>query len=299
MALSIELCPPQGCEQTLNLWSQPEYMQAVMKLHKCDGYHLKCYKGKQLVALLPIFEKKLLSYRTIISPSSGYYQGINLWMGESSRPARTLLDTLQVFRYIASFLQEMYKRIHFNLTPDTTDVRGFTWEKLKAKPLYTFVHDYNDAGTPLTEVQYNISKAEKSGFHFAEELNLPALLKLIKAMNGRKNLESGVSYRALEDFYLSLHEAGLLRQFNLYLDNRIVSSNVLLYNKGNIAYSVLRATDQEALSKGASSLHTHALINILKPELAELDFCGANVADVARFKAAMGLKLKVFYQIHT
>ncbi|MCK9310570.1 MAG: hypothetical protein PHY48_10560 [Candidatus Cloacimonetes bacterium] len=270
-----------------------------MQLHKCDGYHLKCFNGKQLIALLPIFEKKLLSYRAVICPSSAYYQGLNLWMEAETRPARMLLDTLQVHRLIASYLQCRYQRIHFNLTPDTNDVRGFTWEKLKAKPLYTFVHDYANAGIPLAEVRKNLSKAKKLDFHFAEKLNVSALITLIKAMNQRKNLESGISFHALEGFYYSLHEAGLLRQFNLYHDSRIVSSNVLLKNDNKIAYTVLMATEKEALSKGASSLHTLALIDALKPELAELDFCGANVADVARFKTAMGLKLKVFYQIHT
>jgi hypothetical protein len=293
------MIPPEPCGQTLNLWSQPEFMQAVMNLHNSDGFHLQCYKGNQLIAVLPIFEKKLLSYRAVICPSTSYYQAVNLWIEDSSRPARKLLETLQALRQIAAFLRDRYKRIHFNLSPDTYDVRGFTWEKLKAKPLYTFTYNYADALTILPDEKNKLTKAKQQGYRFGEELRLPEFIKLTEAMNGRKKHELGIDYDALESFFVKLHELGILRQYNLYLEDRIVSSNILLKGGDGKAYTVLRATEEAALKNGASSLHTIRLIDSLKDELTELDFCGANVPEVARFKAALGLKLKVFFQIHT
>ncbi len=297
MAYSIRLTPPEPCGLKLNLWSQPDFMQAVAQLHRREAFHLQCFKGKQLVALLPIYEKKLLSYRAVVSPSTAYYQGLNMWIEDSSRPARKILDNLQAIRQIAAYLHDRYKRIHFNLTPDTYDVRGFNWEKLKAKPLYTFVNDYSEANIPLPDESNRLSKAKQMGYRFAEELRLPEFMKLMKVLNGKKNIEMGISFSALEEFFLKLYNMRILHQYNLYLEDRIVSSNILLKDNNGNAYTVLRATEDEALKNGASSLHTLLLIDSLKHELSELDFCGANVPDVARFKTALGLILKVFYQI--
>jgi len=272
-------------------------MQAVAQLHNREAFHLQCFKGKQLVALLPVYERKLLSYRAVVNPSTSYYQGLNLWTADSSLAARKILDNLQAVRQIAAFMHERYKRINFNLTPETYDVRGFSWEKLKAKPLYTFVNDYTEANIALPDEKKRLTKAKQIGYRFAEELRLPEFMKLMRVLNDKKNIEMGISFSALEEFFFKLHSLGILHQYNLYLEDRIVSSNILLNDSNGNAFTVFRATENEALKNGASSLHTLMLIESLGNELTELDFCGANVPDVARFKTALGLKLKVFYQI--
>ncbi|MDD4309499.1 MAG: GNAT family N-acetyltransferase, partial [Candidatus Cloacimonetes bacterium] len=134
---------------------------------------------------------------------------------------------------------------------------------------------------------------------FAEEFRISDFMQMFKEMSERKDRHFGYTYEKLESFLIKLHSLGLLHQYNLYRDDRIVSSNLLLQNSNDIAYTVFRATDPEALRNGASSLHTVKLCENMAGKASELDFCGANIPEIARFKAALGLTLKVFYQIRT
>ncbi|MCD8479056.1 MAG: hypothetical protein LRZ88_01740 [Candidatus Cloacimonetes bacterium] len=51
------------------------------------------------------------------------------------------------------------------------------------------------------------------------------------------------------------------------------------------------------MKQGAATYHSAKLIDQLPPHCQGLDYCGANVPEVARFKAALGLKLKAFYSL--
>lgn len=297
MPLSVRISEPEIYNQALNIWSEPSFMEAVAKLHKITAMHVKCYKGEQLVAVLPVYTKKVLGFTAIVNPISSYYQGMNVWLEKSSYPQRTLLDSLQITRSIAHFLQKRFRKISINLSPESVDIRGFTWEGLKAAPLYTFVHDYSAPLKPLYNEHKNIKKAIKHGYSFGQETNLAEFIKLTIAMDERKKRVNGVSYQALTLFLNQLFARGFARQYNMYLEGKIVSSEILFKGQLDKAYTIYRATSQNDMKHGVSSLHTLSLINELANEISELDFCGANIPDVARFKASFGLSLKVFFRI--
>lgn len=274
-------------------------MQAVAELHNRESFHLKCFKGDELVAVLPMYENKMLGYRALVSPSTSYYQGLNLWLPDNINPSRLLLEKLHITELIAQYLKTRYKRIHFNLTPDFTDVRSFTWAGLKAKPLYTFYSCLQGEEKTLSDESKKLSKALRHGYTFAQEFLPKEFIRLTKDLNSKKGINLGVSFTKLEAFITKLHAAGLLRQYNVYEGNSVVSSNILLAATNGMAYTVLLATADDAMKNGASTMHSLKLLDILKGEFSFLDFCGANVQDVARFKAALGLELRVFYQIYT
>ncbi len=273
-------------------------MQAVEKLHNLEARQLKVFKGDQLIALLPVYEKKLLGYKGLACPAGSYYQGLNLWLEDSSPAPRKLLDTLQITQTLAEYLKSHYHRIQLNLSPETQDIRGFTWSMLKAKPLYTFVSATEVQLKPLPDERKKINLAVSKGYEFSWELDLDAFFALFKAMNARKQRSLGFTYPGFRLFLEELSQAGIMRQGNLEKNGKIISSNILLKD-GNKAYTVFRATDNEALKTGASSLHSLRLLEYAKAEgITDMDFCGGNVKEVARFKAALGLELKPFYQIN-
>lgn len=274
-------------------------MQAVAELHNREPYHLKCHKGDELVALLPMYENKMFGYRALVSPSTSYYQSLNLWLPDNINPSRQLLETLHITETIAQYLKNRFKRIHFNLSPDFHDVRSFTWAGLKAKPLYTFLSDLQGTENPLADEAKKLNKAKKHGFTFAQEFLPKEFIRLTKELNHKKGINLGVSLTRLEAFIKNLHSVGILRQYNLYEGNNVISSNILLTANDRKAYTVLLATSDDAMKNGASTMHSLKLLEVLRNEFDSLDFCGANVQEVARFKAALGLQLRVFYQIHT
>jgi len=214
-----------------------------------------------------------------------------------SSPSRKLLDLMQLTQTMAEYLKQKYRKIQFNLSTETYDVRGFSWAGLKAVPLYTFVCNPALELKPLSDERKKIALALKQNYEFAEETAVEQFIKLSQSMNERKSRHLGFSYSKLSQFIAQMLKQGQMRQFNLKQQGEIVSSNILIQD-GDKAYTVFRATAPEALKLGASSLHTVKLVECMKADgVTELDFCGGNVPEVARFKAAQGLTLKVFYQI--
>jgi len=298
MAYSVKLSNPQERDKRLNLWSNPGFMHAVARLQGLSPGHLCCYKGQELVALLPVYEKRFLGTNSLCSPSGSYYQGLNLWLDEKVLPARRLLDTVQIFRAMAEYMMSRYRKLRINLSPETYDIRGFIFIGLKAKPLYTFTGVPGQELYPLPDERRKIKLAMNQDYETNSVFCPDEFINLFRSLNNRKNREFNFGYAHFGEYLQTLHALGLLGQFNLLKDGKIVSSNILLQDE-NRAYTVFRATEPEALKNGASGLHTILLLqNLQKRGIAELDFCGANVMEVARFKAALGLNLKAFYQIY-
>ncbi|HOH96977.1 MAG TPA: hypothetical protein PL188_01575 [Candidatus Cloacimonadota bacterium] len=291
-------CVSLGKRYYGSLWHNPLFMKEVARLHNLAAYQLICRKGQEVVAVLPLYEKSFLSYRTLVKPVSSYYQAICFKFEEESSEARRLLDTLSITSDIARFLDSKYKKLQITLSPENLDTRGFLWNSLNARPLYTFRQVVSEPLNPLRDEREKLKKAEQEGYHFGEEYVPKRFFELQKALDGKKNRALGVSYKGLTGLFNALHQAGLVRQFNLYQGKTIVSSNILLHDGGDVAFSILRATDAEALKKGASSYHSMCLIKAMSDSCRILDFCGANVPDVARFKAALGMELTAFFQIY-
>jgi len=250
------------------------------------------------MAILPIYEKSLLSYRAIISPSSAYYNGLNLYLEDNSNPARRLLDTLQIMQSMAVFINSRYQRVHFNLEPDVMDVRGFTWNKLKARPYYTFQHDFSAPLRPLPDEKKKATTARSQNYLFKENLDVESFIRLFSDLYKKKHKSLGFSRDAFATFISCLYEQDLLKQFNIYRDDKIACSNMLYYSPAGTMYAVFRATDEKEMKWGANTMLTQELLSHVAPYVHRIDFCGANVPEVARFKAAEGLQLQVFFQVY-
>ena len=297
--LSIRTPSAEGIKTGIPLWLHPEYLAAVGELQDIETKQLVCYKGDQIVAMLPLYEKKKMGVRRLISPVSAYYQG--LWFfGEAQRgDNRAMLDELHISSEVAQFILDRYKRIHFNLTPANYDVRGFTWAGLKVKPLYTFTHKLTEPFNILKDERKKLKIAQDQGYYLDDEFNAEQFIRMLKDLHQRKGQRFALSYPNFAVWITKLHKLGLLSQYSLKRDNEIVSTNLVLgTQQDTTAYAIMRCTKQEDLKNGASALHSTLLVEKLASQFQYIDFCGANVPEVARFKAALGFELKIFFQIH-
>jgi len=299
MTYRFELVNPRepGKNHILPLWTEPAFLRAIAALHGLDVYHLICMKGNEIAAIIPVFERQKLGIRHQILPVMAYYQPLSVYHDPGASDARRLLDELQITNGIADFLKARYKRITFNLDPRVTDIRGFSWSGLSAMPLYTFVYSEGDKLDPIRDEAEKLKKAEKRGYVHDDRFAPNEFLTLLRSLYDRKGHKLGVSFERLERFIQDLHAAGLLIQDNILQGDRIVSSDLIYAKPGGMAYAIMRATAPEEMTWGISSFHTKLMLGSLIPRYQAVDFCGANIRDVARFKAALGLKLKVFYRI--
>ena len=297
----ILLRPPQRLTETPapSFWLNPFLMHSVAEMSGTETLQLLCFKGETLMAAMPLYERTAMRIKRLIAPVGAYYQGISFFNPKSGSSNRQLLDELHICEQIARFLKGRYLKISFNLNPDNYDVRGFTWSGLKAKPLYTFIHRLPKPVSPLRDERSKIKRAQAENYSFTEEFYPEQFIEMQKNLLQRKRYDTGITYARLLAWIKTLHQDGLLMQFNLKRGDRIISANIVLGDDGDTAYTVLRATCSEGLKTGASSLHSVLLIQALKDRYCQLDFCGANLPEVARFKAAFGFELKLFFQIHS
>lgn len=169
----------------------------------------------------------------------------------------------------------------------------------KAKPLYTYVWPTGVEPQPLNDERKRLKLAESRGYTHDEVYDPDCFVRLYKAMNERKGQDPGISLAKLTDFFGSLHAQGLLVPKNIRLGTEVVSVDYVLGNGTGTGYAVIKASKEEEMAYGVSGLHTMIILDSFKDRYTEIDFCGANVPDVARFKAAMGLSLKLFFQVAT
>ena len=295
----IVLISPKSSDQapTTPLWCKADLMNAAAAFNGLEPKLANVYKGEELVAQMPLYEKKHLGFVRLVPALGAYYQGVHFNHPFGTSPARNALDELRICSDLALFLKKHYKRFSVTLAPHNYDVRGFIWNKIKAQPFYTYIHDYGVDTEPLGKERRKLRNASKEGYTFEEFLDVSAYIELTKAMVGRKGMQPVKDDDKIKNFIEDLAKSGLLRQHNVCRDGKIVSINIMLQGDAEIAYSLFRSTAEEELSKGVSLWHTHMLIETLKSRCKVLDLCGANVPDVARFKGAMGHQLQLFFRI--
>jgi hypothetical protein len=283
---------------SLPVWVHPDFLLAAAELQDVQTYHLVCRKGEQIVALMPLYEKSKFGIKRLINPVCAYYQGLWFFWQENRQPNRVLLDELNLSHEIALFLKKHYTKGCFNLIPQNQDIRGFSWAGFRAKPLYTFEQVLNEPMQIIKDEKEKLKRALNQDYTFVEKFDPDVFISMLKELHNRKEQKFRLSYSAFGLWMKQLHEAGLLIQDNLMQGERIVSSNLVLAATGETtAYTIMRCTDQAGLRSGASILHSVKLIESLQHRFTKLDFCGGNNPEVARFKAALGLKLRLFFQI--
>ncbi|MCB5223917.1 MAG: hypothetical protein WCY21_01445 [Candidatus Cloacimonadaceae bacterium] len=295
--LSLQDCSQATLKEPV-VWIDPRFVEAVGELHQLEARLLLCHKGEQLVAAMPLYERKKLGIRRLIHPMSAYYQGLWFFWDERRDENRNLLDELKISTEVARFLKSRYRRLQLNLAPHNLDARGFIWEGLKAVPFYTFTHDLSLPIPFFRNERRKLRQAQSEGYRLQEKFRPDIFLEMVKILYDRKQKSLGVAYPAFGEWMRKLHEAGLLIQFDLMDKERLASSTIILGGENDRqAYPVMMSTLPQDLKKGASALHYHLMVESLRDRFDVLDFCGANYPDVARFKAALGLKLAPFFRI--
>jgi len=298
MEFEIRLEEPANIREGVNRepWSEPGFLKSVALTHNLKAWLLTCHKGEELVATLPLYERSRMGIKYLVEPVTAYYQPLEFFNASGHEPSR-LLRELSIMEAIAGYLKKSYRRLRIKLYPANSDVRGFLWSGMNARPYYTFVHRRGDTLDPIRNEKRKLKSAWEIPYQFDGQFNLEAFLALYHQMHKRKERKLSLPQDKMESFCRALHEQGILHQHNVSLENEIVSSEIYLGKGEGTAYALYRASKPEEMAKGVSSWHTARALDELLKVYEKVDMCGANIADVARFKAALGLKLAVFYQI--
>ncbi|MGI6198166.1 MAG: hypothetical protein ACOYIS_03435 [Candidatus Cloacimonadaceae bacterium] len=300
----IVLTSPNAAEQSAStpVWCRAELMQASAALHDYEPKLINVYKGEELLAQMPVYEQSYLGFTRLMPSKGSFYQGVHFYHNAGIVLARKGLDELRICSELAIFLKKHYKKFNITLAPSNYDMRGFIWNKLKVQPLYTYVHDYTlydytlDA-QPMGKERRKLRLADRQGYTFQEFLDASAFMELRNVMFKRKSMQWSKDGDRLKTYIEDLAKVGLIKQHNVCRDDKIVSINIILQGDDQVAYSLFRSSVKEEMDKGVSLWHTDMLIKTMESSCKVLDFCGANVPEVARFKASMGHQLQLFFRV--
>jgi hypothetical protein len=289
----------QACKSNpaLPFWFNPVWMNAIAELHQVTPKVLIASKKDNPIAFLPIYEKRLIAFKKAFNPVLAYYSPLHFELPDRKIPNRELLQEYEVMSEIGACLRSNYKRVLLNLAPNVSDIRGFRDAGMTASPQYTFIKDLTTGFEVHKNEMTTLRKAEKQGFTFDEEFNPEVHLDLVYGMYSRKGHPFRIKREALAGMIQILGKHDLLLQCNVRDGHKIVSSILILKDKGKICYAWLTGSEQEAMKSGASIFLFRELFGRLRKEYSYLDLCGGNSQGPSRLKAALGAELKLFFQI--
>lgn len=286
-----------------NIFLRPEFIQ-LLTTH--FGYNVKYLYVKntqldEVVAVTILIEKRKFGIPYLIIPQFLYYQPIEIFTAPRKNSNENQLQDIEIYREIAAYFSKYFFQINMNLPPEISDIRGFTWNGLKAKPLYTYRFTLNDYSCDnfFRKQRASLRKAQNLNYYFNQEINIDRYFELVKATRERQKWNFRIKDEKLASYIADLLELGLIKQFNICSPEGIIVSTMFcqLDKPNKTAYAWLTTTDINELSNGVSTLLFHSINEYFKQEYDFFDLCGANTETIARFKASLGAELKVFYNI--
>lgn len=286
-----------------NIYLKPQFLQLLTTHfgYNINYLYVKNTQHEQIVAVTILIEKKRLGIPYLIKPQILYYQPIEIFINKRKRANENQLQELEIFQEISAYLTKYFFQINMNLPPEISDIRGFTWSGLKAKPFYTYrfmLNDYDSANFFKSQ-RGSLRRAMKLNYSFNQDSNIDRYFELAKATKIRQQWDFKINDEKLANFITDLVKLGFVKQFNICTPERSVVSTMfcLLDQTNRTAYGWLTTTAIEEFSNGVSTLLFHSICEQLKEEYDIFDLCGANTDSIARFKASMGAELQVFYNI--
>lgn len=282
---------------TLPVWFHPVWMRGIAALHKIRAQTLVCWRNDNPCAFLPLYEKRFISLKKAYNPVLVYYSPLFFALPARKQPNRELLQQYEISKKACEFLAGQYHRISLNLCPRNLDIRGFRENGFRAVPHYTFIKDLSQQGDFFIGEMAKLRNARQAGYIFSRGFEPGRLLDLVFQMNTRKSHPFPFGRASLLGLLGDLHAAGLIEQHNVKLEDRTVSSILIIEGKGDTCYGWMTAAEPDDMRKGAAVLQFWELFQTLSGRYAFLDLCGANSKGPSRLKAALAADLKLFFQI--
>lgn len=290
-------------EQAFNLnpflpvWFDPLWMKPLAFFYGLSPQVLTCYRNDKAVAWLPLYEKRFITLKKAFNPTLVYYSPLVFDLPQLKQVNRELLREYEITHCLGESLNKGFKRVWLNLDPCLQDVRGFKDSGLKATPHYTFIKNLNQSNEFFIGEEAKLRRAEKEDYRFEQCFAPERLLELVYAMYERKRHAFPTDRSGLLQLINELYAHQLVRQYNVFQEDRIVSAILILTGRDKSCYGMLTATDTAEMQKGASLVLFSRLFSVLAEEYERFDLCGANSKGPSRLKAAMGAELKLFFQL--
>lgn len=244
------------------------------------------FNNKPILAV-PLFTQG----NKVVSPNHYYYQF--MWEKETSKESWTQIEA---WDFLLKELKKKYKQIKLRLPPSIQDVRPFMWNNFNVTIRYTYEKD-------LKELKYNeninrIISKKQNDYTFKKNCDWDTNWSFHKI----DLLNFGIRNKSVNLFlkyFEILASKNLIQVFNTYYKNKFLTSIVtIIDNKHKIAYFPLIGTSKVHSKNGLSTLLYHFAISQLRNDNIKIvDFCGANLKSISKYKNKFLPQLTTYYEV--
>jgi hypothetical protein len=281
-----------------------DFLKLIEKYSNCTLYMYQIKKGEKILALFPLFLKKIFVFNLIFSPppQSGVpYLGFVLSKEFYALSQSRKESWLKIILNNVINIVESFSPIHVSilLTPNLVDVRHFIYKNYLTIPNYTGILDLKNSRENIFKkfdhsIRSDIKRSEKEKFNLVKENKINYLYNKIMQIYDLKRLKKPVFKEEYLNELLKMYPEHIQNYNIVDKENNILGSALII--KYKIAVIWLEATENKY---GGYSFIIWCLVKELQKasKINKIDFCGLNKKSNSIFKSKFNPSLEVYYRI--
>ncbi|HCC54232.1 MAG TPA: hypothetical protein DEQ20_04810 [Desulfobulbaceae bacterium] len=285
---------------TATIFSESRWLTAVAEIMVCEVKIVAVFHGDHLVGGVPIRISRRFGMPVAdgipLTPTNSCIVVPTSTTCLSKMNSRLLAIT----EAMASFLQTHYAYVILTHDPALIDIRSFNWLDWRSQVLYTYHIEMAkaDLANLSSTVRKNIRHAEKAGVTSEVSRDFRQAHEPLVSTFARQGAQLPLTAEQLVAFGERLGDDLVLLLARSH-DGRIIATEIILLDRPHkIAYRFLAGFDATNGIRGvAAFLQWQGLIYCRDIGLEILDQVGADIKEVAAFKAELGGRLVPYYQI--
>lgn len=260
-----------------------------------------CFEGHSLCAGCVLLDRERYGKRTAVTPLMTPYCGFLLEAAAGEKISGQTSRDSELVSAMCGWMSRRYPYQNLVMAPHLEDIRPLQQQGYRLTPRFTFLLNLKLPQDELWQrfdgsVRRQIKKAEKSDFELSDRLDADEAFNLFRAVFTRRGEKCPVSAAAYSEILLGEELKDAREVFSAHEDGRLAGYVVLLRFQDRLYYS-LAATAQDQLPSGVSSLLIWEIVKAHSGgQWSQLDFVGANVPSIARFKEGFNPRLQVHFQ---
>ncbi|SOD11700.1 hypothetical protein [Pedobacter xixiisoli] len=252
---------------------QEVIVDALAKVYACEPVYFIFKRKDKIIISFIAFTKG----QRLFQPIHFFYSAFWVDSGLSDR-----VYAASLFEFIEE-LKKRYKNIHITLPIEIKDIRPFLWQGFSVENRYTYLKQTNELSYGKY-MERKLGKAEELPLKFVEEkIDAAAIdlnLGLLKKLSFSKT-----SLKDIKELLKSLSSTTYLVSFNVYLDEKLLISDILLKDEEHhLIYEILKNS-----LKGEDNIQSiayHRLFQYYAKEgFSVIDLMGADMQSISKFKA--------------
>lgn len=262
---------------------------------------LGCFDEFALCGGVVLLDRERFGQRTAVTPLLTPYVGFLL----DSPPGEKLSDQIsrdnRVLDALARALIEKYGYVSLINPPALEDTRPLSNAGFVLTPRFTYLLNLR---LPVEElwmrldgsVRRQVRKAERADFDISDNLDPELGFRLLESTFTRRGEACPVPRAFFDEIVESERLRDARRVLCAHRGGELASFIVGLRDARNVYYAVA-ATNADLLAEGVSSLLVWEMMKTQASEgAALLDFVGANIPSIARFKEGFNPRLQIYFQ---